>query len=61
MLQYKKQILTPQNKARTTWNIFSSEAGKKIGKEDITSQNNNGMLIRNQQTIAKILINIFQH
>ena len=31
MLQYKKHILTPQNKARTIWNIFSSEAGKKIG------------------------------
>jgi hypothetical protein len=32
--------------------VTGSTQGKKIGKEDITSLNINGMLIQNQQTIA---------
>ena len=52
ILQYKKQILTSQNKTKTTWKFVRSETGKIIKKEDITSLNINGMLIQNQQTIA---------
>jgi len=62
ILHYKKQILTSQNKTRTTWNIVRSETGgkKKTEKEDITSLNINGMLIQNQQTIANFLITTLQ-
>ena len=58
-LQYRKQILTSQNKTRTTWNIVRSETGKRIGKEDITSLNINGMLIQNQQTTTNSFNNYF--
>jgi hypothetical protein len=61
ILQYKKQILTSQNKARTTWNIVRSEKMKKKGKEDITSLNINGILIQNQQIIANSLNNYFSN
>ena len=59
ILQYKKQILTSQNKTRTTWNTVRSETGKKTKKEDITSLSINGMLIQNQQTIANSFNNYF--
>jgi len=59
ILQYKKQILTSQNKTRTTWNIVRSETGKKTEKEDITSLSINGTLIQNQQTIANFFNNYF--
>ena len=55
----KRTDVTSQNKIRTTWNIVRSDTGKKIGKEDITSLNINGMLIQNQQTIANSFNNYF--
>jgi vancomycin resistance protein YoaR len=59
ILQYKKQILTSQNKTRTTWNIVRSETRKKIGKEDITLLKIYGMLTHNQQTTADSFNNYF--
>ena len=59
ILQYKKHLITSQNKTKTTWNIVKSETEKTIKKEDISSLNINGMLIQNQQTIASFFNNYF--
>jgi cell division protein FtsI/penicillin-binding protein 2 len=52
ILQYKKQILTSDNKTRTIWNIVKTETGEKIRKEEILLLNINGTLIQLQQIIA---------
>jgi ornithine cyclodeaminase/alanine dehydrogenase-like protein (mu-crystallin family) len=52
ILQYKKQILSSDNKSTTIWNTVKSKTGKEIRKEEITLLNINGNLIQNQQIIA---------
>jgi hypothetical protein len=52
ILQYRKQILTSDDKTRTIWNIVKSKTGKKIRKEEISLLNINGKLIQKQQIAA---------
>jgi hypothetical protein len=39
---YNKQILTSNNKMKTTWNIITIETGKKDNSADIYLSNNDG-------------------
>jgi len=59
LLHYNEQILTSQNKTKTTWNIVKSETGKTTKKKEITLLNTEGILTQSQQTIANAFNDYF--
>jgi hypothetical protein len=53
---YNKQILTSNNKTKTTWIIIKTETGKKDDSADIYWSNNDGDESHNCQVISDSLI-----